>query len=87
MNKEKLLSKNKLNKVFQAFDLDNNGFITKTELKHVMGFDLINEEIWSCLLDEYDINKDGKISKAEFFKLLMKRGEEGEKSSRERHLN
>jgi len=49
---------------------DNNGFITKNELKNVMGSEMINEAVWEELLEECDINKDGKV----FFFFYLKVG-------------
>ena len=40
---------------------DGNGFITKNELKNVMGSEVVNEGVWNELLEECDINKDGKV--------------------------
>jgi len=50
-------------KLFQALDVNKNGFLTRKELKRFassIGYKL------RSLLDEMDTNGDGKVSKAEF---------------------
>jgi calcium-dependent protein kinase len=37
MNKKTMLSKENLQSAFEAFDEDQNGFITLDEIKHLMG--------------------------------------------------
>jgi len=50
-------------KLFQALDVNKNGFLTRKELKKFassIGYKL------RSLIEEMDTNGDGKISKAEF---------------------
>lgn len=73
LNREKLLSKNKIEQAFRVFDRDGDGFIEKEELEQVMGGVNIDEQTWKELLQECDSNGDGKISQTEFLDLLIKR--------------
>eukprot|EP00828_Plagiopyla_frontata_P008040 TRINITY_DN13920_c0_g2_i1.p3 TRINITY_DN13920_c0_g2~~TRINITY_DN13920_c0_g2_i1.p3 ORF type:complete len:209 (-),score=61.01 TRINITY_DN13920_c0_g2_i1:43-669(-) len=77
MAKEKLLSTQKIEQAFQLFDKDGDGFLDQSELNEIMGE--IDEEKWQMILDEYDANQDGKISKDEFIELLQKNVEEEKK--------
>jgi calcium-dependent protein kinase len=72
MNKEKLLTQNKLEQAFHLFDQDGDGFITRFELANVMGGIELDDAQWKSLVEECDTNKDGKISKEEFMDLLLK---------------
>ena len=71
-NLKTLVTEEKLETAFQFFDKDNNGWISISELKDVLGMktSIIGDEVWSELVGE--INKDGQISKNEF-RLMMKK--------------
>jgi calmodulin len=59
---------------FKIFDADNDGFITKKELKHIltsMGQKLTDEDAERIIL-EADINRDGKIDYREFVEYFAK---------------
>lgn len=58
---------------FRVFDRDNNGFITKDELKIAM--EMIGENVTETQLTEMlalaDLDKDGRINYEEFARLLL----------------
>ncbi|KAL1491411.1 hypothetical protein ABEB36_012012 [Hypothenemus hampei] len=58
---------------FKVFDMDNDGFITKDELRIAM--EMIGEEISEAqlthIMNQADTDKDGKINYKEFAQLLM----------------
>lgn len=58
---EKLLNKTKIEQAFKMFDTDGDGFITKEELETIMGGVPMDEMTWKAILEESDINKDGKV--------------------------
>lgn len=63
-----------LREAFKVFDKDNNGFICKRELMDVItavGDSPCTEEEAEQLLQEADINNDGKISYDEFVKKMQ----------------
>ena len=70
--KEKLLSEDKLEKTFQLFDIDGNGFITLDELKESMPIELTSKFEWSDLIQEVDKDGDGQISLDEFKEMMRK---------------
>jgi calcium-dependent protein kinase len=72
MNREKFLSKQRIEQAFHLFDLDGDGFISRQELQNVMGGIEMNDEELLNLLKEGDENDDGQISKEEFIALLTK---------------
>jgi len=74
MNREKLLSTKKVEQAFSMFDQDGDGFITRSELANVMGGIELEDHQWKALVEEVDVNKDGKISQDEFMNLLLKVG-------------
>lgn len=49
------------------FDLDGSGTISRAELKQVFETsDQKDDELWTEIFNEVDINKDGQISYEEF---------------------
>eukprot|EP00825_Cyclidium_porcatum_P045113 TRINITY_DN6771_c0_g1_i3.p1 TRINITY_DN6771_c0_g1~~TRINITY_DN6771_c0_g1_i3.p1 ORF type:complete len:455 (+),score=106.20 TRINITY_DN6771_c0_g1_i3:263-1627(+) len=71
INKEKQLSKDKIEKAFRLIDIDNNGQITKQEIEQMMGGLPINTATWDLLLKECDKNNDGMVSLQEFLDLFL----------------
>ncbi|RWS08896.1 hypothetical protein B4U79_05571, partial [Dinothrombium tinctorium] len=62
-----------LRAAFRVFDKDNNGFITREELcsaLNMMGETLTESDI-DFLLNESDIDKDGRIDYEEFIRMLL----------------
>jgi Ca2+-binding EF-hand superfamily protein len=59
-----------LKEMFKAFDKDGNGFIDRDELDKTMNEDLevsLTREQVDEMLNDADINKDGKIDYLGFF--------------------
>lgn len=75
LNRERLLSRDNIKLAFDLFDTDGSGFISKDELKTILGkgrnIDL-NDDIWSMLINEIDDNTDGVISFDEFYEMMNK---------------
>ena len=75
MNRQKLLSREKLEAAFKAFDLDNSGTISADELKTVLGrFHSYDDSIWQEIIKEVDTNGDGVIDLREFTEMMLKVG-------------
>merc|ERR1712166_10054 len=59
---------------FRTFDADNSGYIDKEELLNTlttMG-DKVDEKMVTSMIEEADVDGDGKIDYAEFAKIMMK---------------
>lgn len=73
IDREKLLSKQRVEACFRLFDKDKSGTITKSELKVMFGGgSKVDDEVWNDLIKEVDINGDGEISFSEFKDMLLK---------------
>jgi calcium-dependent protein kinase len=73
MDKEKVLTKQRIEYCFQLFDKDKSGQISKDELKNMLGgADNISDEVWAELIKEVDANGDGEIGFNEFRDMLIK---------------
>ena len=62
--KEEEFNEEELRDVFKAFDKDNSGFISDSELKEVsskLGRNLTDEDVKE-MMKETDLDEDGKIS-------------------------
>lgn len=71
LNQELLLDEAKLREAFGAFDKDGDGHIDVQEIKGLMaGVELTDEE-WLELMEEYDIDGDGKVSSGSPRSILM----------------
>lgn len=57
---------------FQIFDKDGNGYISKEEIKEVLGPSLkgFEEQLWPNLIKDIDQNGDGEISYEEFCEMM-----------------
>ena len=62
MQKEKMLSKKKISKLFKTFDLDGDGYISKSEWQSIMGGLEMSDNEWGEFLRECDGNSDGKVN-------------------------
>eukprot|EP01017_Pseudomicrothorax_dubius_P024218 TRINITY_DN2577_c0_g1_i2.p2 TRINITY_DN2577_c0_g1~~TRINITY_DN2577_c0_g1_i2.p2 ORF type:complete len:342 (+),score=75.02 TRINITY_DN2577_c0_g1_i2:576-1601(+) len=71
INRQSLLSKQRLEAAFKMFDLDGNGYISIEELKSVFGPN-VSSEIWKEIISEVDDNGDGQISLKEFKEMMLK---------------
>ena len=74
IDKNKILTEEKLRAAFKLFDKNGDGTIEAKEIKEVLGKDLNNdnEEVWNNIIKEVDQNGDGEISYEEF-KLMMEK--------------
>ena len=73
IDREKLLTKQRIEACFKLFDKDNSGTITKSELKLMLGGGKkMDDQIWNDLIKEVDINGDGEIEFSEFKDMLLK---------------
>ena len=74
IDKNKILTEEKLRAAFKLFDKNGDGTIEAKEIKEVLGKDLNNdnEEVWNNVVKEVDQNGDGEISYEEF-KLMMEK--------------
>ena len=72
LSKIQLLSKERLETAFKAFDLDGSGSISASELKEVLGRSgKYDDEIWEKIIAEVDLNNDGVIDINEFTKMML----------------
>lgn len=74
MQRDKLLSSEKVKQAFKKFDRNGDGFIERSELSAVLGGIEIDEEQWKLIIADCDTDKDGRISYDEFTALLVKGG-------------
>ena len=66
-DKETLLNNNNLMLAFNVMDADGNGSISRQELKNVFETsEKKDEELWTEIFDEVDVNGDGAITFEEF---------------------
>ncbi len=73
INYENLISENNLKYAFDYFDKDHSGFLSKDEIKEVLGLIDDSDEsnkIVNDIFKEVDLNGDGQISFEEF-KIMM----------------
>ncbi|XP_031405501.1 calcium-dependent protein kinase 29 [Punica granatum] len=80
MHRHRLEKEEHLYKAFQYFDKDNNGFITREELRqamqqHGMGDEATVDEV----IDDVDTDKDGRINYEEFLAMMRKGNPMGSK--------
>jgi len=68
-NKENI-EEYRLTEAFDLLDVDNSGFITKENLRDILGREYA-EELVDRLIKEVDIDKDGKISFDDFLVSLQ----------------
>lgn len=73
LNKNRLLSRERLEAAFKAFDIDNSGTITADELKMMLGkYHSYEDEMWQEIINEVDQNGDGVIDLREFTEMMLK---------------
>merc|ERR1712170_278361 len=66
-------AEDEIREAFKVFDGDGNGFISRTELRHVMlnlGEQVTGEEIQS-MISEVDVDGDGLINYEEFYSMMQ----------------
>ena len=75
MNYSNYNSKGTLEAAFKMFDKDGSGFITVDEIKAILGNGMIlDQSIWTTIINEADQNGDGSIDLKEFITLMTKPG-------------
>ena len=82
LNKDKLLSKENIKYAFDMFDKDGSGFISKEEIKAVLGKGKNNKKkdnVWKDIINQIDLNQDGQISFEEFTEAMIKMIEKNQK--------
>lgn len=72
MDKQRLLSEERLKAAFQQFDSDQSGKITNEELARLFGITSIDDATWQDVLKSTDLNNDGQVDFEEFV-LMMHR--------------
>ncbi|PKA61492.1 Calcium-dependent protein kinase 3 [Apostasia shenzhenica] len=77
MHMNRMERENRLYKAFLYFDEDRSGYITMDELKHVLEqYNMVDEKIIKNIIDEVDIDHDGKINYDEFVTMMRKNNPE-----------
>ena len=71
INREKMLSKNRLLTIFKIFDKDGSGTISVQELKENFG-SKITDEAWKEMIAEVNKNGEEEISYKEFSEMMIK---------------
>ena len=73
IDRNKLISENKLRQAFNVFDKEKKGEISAKELKEVLDNDKNHHEsLWTNIIKEIDSNGDGVISFEEFRNSMIK---------------
>jgi len=72
LNRQKVLSKEKLEATFKMFDKDGSGTISAEEIKNVLGVTFSDQKALDAVIKEVDINGDGEISLVEFKEMMVK---------------
>ena len=71
LDRKKLLTDDNLKYAFHFFDKENNGFITKDQLKLFFDNPSMDEQLFTRFFEDIDINKDGKIDFQEFKNMML----------------
>lgn len=73
---DSLVAEDEIREAFTVFDVDGNGFISRSELKHVMMNlgEKMSEEECNSLVEEADIDGDGQINYEEFCLMMGSAG-------------
>lgn len=71
MNKEKMLTTERLEATFNLFDKDGSGKITAKELKEILEIHDVEDSSWDNLIAEVDSNGDGGVDLKEFKNMML----------------
>lgn len=72
MDKQKLLSTERLKAAFAAFDADHNGKITTTELRMMLDQKgAMDAQVWESIISGVDKNGDGEVDWKEFKQMML----------------
>lgn len=72
MDKQLLLSRERLQQAFRQFDSDGSGKITSDELAKLFGSTAVDDATWHDVLKETDKNNDGEVDFDEFVEMMQK---------------
>lgn len=72
INREQLLTRQRIEASFKLFDKDSNGGISTAELKQMFGGAKVKDDVWRELIKEVDGDDNGEIELDEFKDMLMK---------------
>ena len=73
INKQKLLTPERLVQAFKLFDVDNGGSISADEIKQKLCQDQdIDDELFNQIINEIDKDKSGEIDQEEFNAMMHK---------------
>jgi calcium-dependent protein kinase len=73
LNRNQLLSRERLEAAFKVFDIDGNGTISADELKTILGRQKVyDDEMWAGIIREVDQNGDGVIDMREFCDMMLR---------------
>lgn len=73
VHRDTILSKDNVERAFAIFDLDGSGKISASDLKELLGSELLTEEaVWTELIGRADLNGDGEIDLNEFKNMMMR---------------
>ena len=73
IDKQKLLTEEKLKAAFSLFDMNGDGDIEAKELQEVMGENIdIEDNIWAKIIEEVDLDGNGVIDFEEFKDMMKK---------------
>ena len=71
LNRNFFVNENTLTLAFNFFDKEKTGFISRDKIMSYFVGTKMDEDVFSIIFDEVDINKDGKIDFADFKKMMM----------------
>lgn len=72
MDRQKLLSTERLKAAFAAFDADHNGKITTTELRMMLDQKgAMDAQVWESIISGVDKNGDGEVDWKEFKQMML----------------
>ena len=70
LKQETLLSKANLEIAFKSFDTGRKGWINVGDLKKMLGKEA-QDAVWTKLISQVDLNKDGMIDLQEFTQMML----------------
>ena len=73
INQQELLNEPNMRAAFKLFDKDGGGSIEAAEVAAILGHNIkLEEQVWTDVINEVDINGDGQIDFEEFTVMLKK---------------
>lgn len=61
-----MLTPERMEKVFKAFDTDGSGNLSVEEFKEIFGGNKVDDEVWKMIIAEADSDNSGEIDIEEF---------------------